>query len=356
MKLPEVVQELDYEAILQQNIAIVKELLPDYKPSESDDVMLVLRAFSYRELYLRNDFNNRAKAFFLATASGSDLDNLAQTLYGLYRLQGAKPYADMEFSLTATLPYDMRIPKGFTLTDETGKHFAKLLDDVVITAGESKATGTVELQEERAASKVKTQIQVSPLPYLKVKLSSAFANGSDPEDDAAFKERIRISLADKSTAGSRLTYKSYALKADERIEEVNVLSPSAGVVDVIYYSKEADDIMQERIEQALNADDVRPLTDKVQVKKANEISFDVTAKIIIKKGVDSAAVYSTATKSIQSARFSIGERVSLAKLIDALMVAGVEDVELGEPTQSIQTDDYAIAVLQNANITYEVAQ
>ena len=96
--MPNVVQELSYDEILEQNLDIVKELLPNYKPAEGDNIMLVLRAFSYRELQLRALFNNLAKAFFLSTATGSDLENLAETLYGLYRLPGAKPYADMEFS------------------------------------------------------------------------------------------------------------------------------------------------------------------------------------------------------------------------------------------------------------------
>jgi len=50
------VQELTYDEILEQNLDIVKSLLPDYKPAEGDNVMLVLRAFSYRELQLRAFF------------------------------------------------------------------------------------------------------------------------------------------------------------------------------------------------------------------------------------------------------------------------------------------------------------
>jgi len=349
------VQELSYDEILEQNLDIVKSLLPDYKPAEGDNVMLVLRAFSYRELQLRAFFNSLAKAFFLSTASGSDLDNLAESLYGLYRLPGAKPYADMEFSLTTALSYDVLIPKGFELVDETGSHFAKLLEDVVIKAGEVSVVGVIELQEEIVSSSVKTEIQVTPLPYVQVKQLTSFINGSDPESDEDFKNRIRLSFANKSTAGSALTYKSFALKADERIEDVKVLSPSAGVVDVVYYSSEADEIMQERIENTLNADDVRPLTDLVRVKKANEIIFDVTGEITIKSGVDASSVYVNAINNLKTLMFKIGEDVSIAKLINLLMVDGVIDVSLTTPTANITIDDYSVAILNSVNISYRVS-
>ncbi len=353
--MPNVVQKLDYNQILNENLATIKKFLPEYKPSESDNVMLVLRAFSYRELHLRAFFNTLAKAFFLSTASKEDLDNLAETLYGLYRLHGAKPYAEMEFSLTSILKYDMLIPSGFELVDETGKHFAKLLGDVVIKTGRIKAIGKIELQEERANSKVKTEIQVSPLPYLKVKQLNAFANGSDPESDEEFKARIRVSLANKSTAGSGLTYKAFALSADERIEEVNVLSPSAGIVDVVYYSKDADSIMQERIEKILNKDEIRPLTDLVRVKKAKEVNFDVEGIITIRSGVDASSVYIEAINSLKTLRFNIGEDVSIAKIIALLMVKGVRDAKITNLSSNIKIDDYSIAILKNVNIKYRIS-
>lgn len=354
MTLPDVIQTLNYDEILSENLNVVKSILPDYRPAEGDNVMLILRAFSYRELNLKLLFNTLAKGFFLSTAQNNDLDNLAETLYGLYRLPGSKPYADMTFSLTTVLTYDVLIPAGFELVDETGSHFAKVLNDVVIKAGETSVNGVIELQEETISSKVKTEIQVSPLPYVKVKQLNDFINGSNPESDEEFKTRIRISFADKSTAGSSLTYNSFTLKSDERIEDVKVLSPSAGVVDVVYYSSVADDIMQERIENSLNSDEVRPLTDLVQVKKANEITFDVTGEITIKSGVDTSSVYTNAVNNLNNIKFKIGEDVSLAKIISLLMVDNVVDVNLTTPTANITIDDYSIAILGSVNISYRI--
>ena len=42
---PDVMQVLDYEAILNQNIDNFKTLVPDWQPLESDEFSLMLQAF-----------------------------------------------------------------------------------------------------------------------------------------------------------------------------------------------------------------------------------------------------------------------------------------------------------------------
>jgi len=351
----ELFETLDYKDILAQNIEYLKELLPEYKPAQGDDIMLVIQAFSYREMVLREFFNEELKGLFLATSEGEKLDLLAETLYGIKRLEGAKPYATATFSLLKELTYDLLIPAGYELKSTDGLYSAFLQEDITINAGEISKDGVIVLDKFTESADVKTEIPVTPLPFLKIKQNDIFKNGSNPENDEDFKSRIKVSLADKSTAGSALTYESFALKADERIEQVNILSPGPGVVDVVYYSSEADNLMQTRIEETLNAEDVRPLTDKVQVKVANEINFDVDAEITIKEGVDSAVVLNNAISRLGSYRLKIGEDVSIAKIISLLMVDGVIDVQLSNPTANIEVDEYSIAILGNKNISYRIS-
>ncbi len=354
--MPKVVQELSYEAILEELVALTKKLLPQWNPAEGDTAMLVLRAFAYRELHLRAYFNSLAKAFFLSTASGSDLDALAETLYGLYRLKGSKPRAKAQLTLLAPLPYEYRVPKGFRLSDESGEFFALLVEDVVFMPGETQKEGEIELQMEIAFLDIKTQVQTTPMPYLKVKQLTPFEDGSDAESDEEFKERIRVSLAHKSTAGSALTYAGYAYKADERIEDVKVVSPSPGVVHVIYWAKTMDEAMRERVRNTLSAEDVRPLTDKLEIFAAKEVRFDVQAHLKISTKTDSAKVYVEALENLQRvfAKTKIGEDISQAKVIDALMVDGVRDVVLQTPSENLRIDDYSIARLGATLVTYEV--
>lgn len=87
--LPDVIETLDYETILNEMVADFKERwakvretkpeLPAYNVEmlETDPVKIVIEAFAYRELLWRARANQVARAVMLATATGTDLDNFA---------------------------------------------------------------------------------------------------------------------------------------------------------------------------------------------------------------------------------------------------------------------------------------
>ena len=354
---PDVLQVLDYETILNQNIENFKTLVPDWIPLESDEFKLILEAFAYRELHLRAEFNNLANAFFLSTSTANDLDNYA-VFYGAQRLQGSKPYATYEFSLAEVLTQDVVIPANLILTDENSEYQGKLLNTVTIFAGEIKATGTVELQLDTKSSDVKTEIITTPLPFIvEAKATEAFSNGSDVESDEEFRARILLSMADKSTAGSEETYKSFTYSADERIEDVAVLNGGAGVVNVFYYSPLADTIMQTRIEDMLNKEEVRPLSDVPVVAKATEIPFSVVAEIKILQNQETATVYSNAIESLTTglaALKQIGTDITLSEINDFLKVDGVKEVVITSPAANVVVADSEIGVNSGNTITYTV--
>ena len=77
---PDVVEALDYEAILAEIIADLGERVPDYVVSEADPAYKILEAAAYRELLLRQRVNDAARAVMLPYARGADLDNLAALL------------------------------------------------------------------------------------------------------------------------------------------------------------------------------------------------------------------------------------------------------------------------------------
>jgi phage-related baseplate assembly protein len=354
---PDVMQVIDYEEILNQNIVNFKALVPDWIPLESDEFKLILEAFAYRELHLRAEFNNLANAFFLSSSTGNDLDNYA-VFYGVIRLAGSNPYATYEFSLSEALNQDVIIPANLILTDVNGTYEAKLLNDVTIFAGEIKSTGIVELQLEIVTIEAKTEIITTTLPFVvEAKAIDTFANGSVVESDEDFRQRILLSLADKSTAGSEETYKSFTFSADERIEDVAILNGGAGIVKVFYYSENADELMQTRIVDMLNKKEVRPLTDNVIVAVATQISFNVTAELKILPNQETATVYSNAIENLnqglQSLR-QIGTDITLSEINDFLKVSGVKEVVITEPTENIVVSSSEIGVDDVSTITYSV--
>ena len=85
MITPDVLQMPNYQTLVDENLAILQQLITDYQPLESDHYMLLIEAFAYRELHLRQLFNNRLKSLLLPYATGNDLD-LVATFYGVERL------------------------------------------------------------------------------------------------------------------------------------------------------------------------------------------------------------------------------------------------------------------------------
>jgi len=357
LETPKVLQELDFETVLQNNIDNFKQLVPDWTPIESDEFKMILEAFSYREVYLLSQFNELAKAFFLSTSTQSDLENYA-SFYNVERLQGSKPYASYEFELSASQSFDVTIPQGLILTDTNATYTAKLLDDVVIVAGETKASGVVELQKELSSTEIKTEIITTPLPYVSsAKAVDEFANGSNPESDEELRARILLSLADTSTAGSIESYESYTYKADERVIDVKIANESAGVVNVYYYSKTSDALMQNRIETALNADDTRPLTDTVVVAPATIVNFSINAELKILPNNETAVVVSNAKESLSNGLANlekIGESVTLSEINEFLKVEGVKEVVITNPSSNVVIKHNEVGECDEQIITYTV--
>ncbi|MFZ3482227.1 baseplate assembly protein [Sphingomonas sp. 3-13AW] len=83
---PTIVEQLTFDEILADLIATFRQLLPGFDALvESDPVMKLLQVVAYRELLLRQGFNDAARQLMLAYATGPNLDHLA-ALVGVARL------------------------------------------------------------------------------------------------------------------------------------------------------------------------------------------------------------------------------------------------------------------------------
>ncbi len=382
LPLPAVVEKLDYETTLEKNLAYLKQKLPDWKPLESDEFLMILEAMSYREVMLRNEFNQRALAFFLATASGSDLDHWG-IVFDCERLKGSKPYANYLFTLSQARETDVVIKKGLVLVDDDSIYESRLLEDLVIKKGELEAAGKVELQVFKASSDIETNNITTTLPYVvNAKATAKFSSGSNTESDEDFRFRILLSMSDKSTAGSSATYKSYAYKADERIEDIKVtngikdfstylplflgkneveildgirsLISDFSTVNVYYYSKIADPLMKERIEQSLNSENIRPLTDYVKVIPATEKTFAIQAVLNCEKNQEYGIIEVQALENLKTnlnKLRKIGVSITLSEINDFLRVPGVKEAVILNPTENVEILSNEIGMCSEFNIS-----
>lgn len=85
---PAVIESLDYESIRTAILADYRTRYPDFTAElESEPVVKLVEVMAYRELLLRARVNDAARACMVASAIGSDLDNLA-AFFGVTRLTG----------------------------------------------------------------------------------------------------------------------------------------------------------------------------------------------------------------------------------------------------------------------------
>lgn len=84
---PTIVEQPSFEAILAALTASFVDLFPAFDANvESDPLVKALQVFAYRELLLRQQFNDRALQLMVAYATGANLEHLA-ALVGVARLE-----------------------------------------------------------------------------------------------------------------------------------------------------------------------------------------------------------------------------------------------------------------------------
>ena len=82
---PDVIETLDYDAILTEILTWFRSMSPLYTNTvQGDPAYTVLQAMAYRDVMTRKRINDAARAVLVTHAIGADLDNLA-TFYGLRR-------------------------------------------------------------------------------------------------------------------------------------------------------------------------------------------------------------------------------------------------------------------------------
>lgn len=199
----------------------------------------------------------------------------------------------------------------------------------------------------------------------------AFAEGSDldnlaafygllrklHETDEEFRKRIQARISGWSTAGSKAAYIFHALNSDTRVKEANADSPEPGLVRITILSKENNGIVSDDLLEAVNdymqREDVRVLTDTVQVVPCTLVDIDVRAKITLMSSTPDEFL-NTIETSFRRAFYknaSMGVSISRNWVISNLFLDGVRDVELLSPLADVDVAETSCARLVNMELT-----
>lgn len=177
------------------------------------------------------------------------------------------------------------------------------------------------------------------------------------ESDDRFRLRIQMSLEKITTAGSRGSYEYHSLSASPLIKDVNVTSPVAGTVQVTLLSTEdkgiADTELIDKVRAVLNAEHIRPLTDRVQVQSADIVDYQINATLTLYPSVMENVVIEqvkSAVKKYTEKQHNLGLDITLSGIYAALHQEGVQNVNLISPAQNIRIAPTQAAYCTTINI------
>jgi phage-related baseplate assembly protein len=193
----------------------------------------------------------------------------------------------------------------------------------------------------------------------------AFATGSDldnlslfygiarkeGETDEELRTRVHAKIVGWSAAGSREAYKFHALNSDARVKEANADSPEPGLVRISVLSKEDGGVVSadllEAVTKYMSREDIRMLTDTVEVVPCGLIEVNVKAKIILMSSTPLEILNTIKSSFILafSKIAGLGVSISRAWIISNLFVNGVKDVELQSPAADVLVTEIECAKL-----------
>lgn len=292
--------------------------------------------------------NETAKKNVPRYADGEYLDSLAELFRDIERLPASKAKATFRCYISEPQQQSVFIPAGTRVTADGDIMFT--LDRVMeIPAGSTyaDAEGTCQTEGEDGngfeAGQIKQIVDVYDY-FQKIENITASSGGAEQESDEAFYERMRESMESFSTAGPVNSYIYHAKSVSAAVQDVVATSPTPGAVDVRVLLKSGTDgaeAVMDDIEKALNADNIRPLTDYVTVAapETDDFEIDVTYYIPQEQQANALIIDADARAAVQSyiewQTGKMGRDINPSQLTARLMETGVKRVEVTKPEFSI---------------------
>ena len=245
-------------------------------------------------------------------------------------------YAVGKLTLEFTAGYSgFTLEKGTTFTPD-GTRFYALDSDVIYSGDALTVETTITCTQAGAAGNGVTagtamEAVQSYAAISAAYTSSATAHGTDAEDMEVYRERIRQAPYLSVTTGPAKQYRAHALAVSSDISDVVAERGNAGVVNVYLALNDtavASDVIAD-VKEALSAEDIRPLTDTVNVQEADVLSYAIYAEYKLPTGsltVNADTMQAAANEYKEWQESTIGRAFDPYQLIAELYRAGAERV------------------------------
>jgi len=363
--------ETDVEVIESNMIALYEEMVnkelrkmgkrENYKVYPGSPERLFIAWCAAIIVQQRVLINETAKKNVPRYAKGEYLDSLAELFKDIERLPATTAVAKFRFYISAAQNQSVIIPKGTRITFD-GEITFETEEVLEIKAGETYGEVNGKCQtaglvgNELAPGQVKEIVDIYDY-FLKVENVTKTAGGAEEEDDASYYERMRESMESFSTAGPINGYIYHTKTVSTAIADVAATSPEAGVVDIrvlLQGGEQPTQAVLEEVEAALNASDVRPLTDIVTVSMPEEDPFEIDLTYYINR--NSQASTSIIDRDARAAvedyikwqTGKMGRDINPSYLTQLIMAAGVKRVEVRKPTFQVVEETHVARIVRDS--------
>lgn len=314
---------------------------------------LLINLYAYRESLVRNAIQYAGEQNLLAFARFPMIDYLGGLL-GVSRLAAQPAVTTLQFTLANALTVQYTIAAGTTVGTSDGQFvFATNLDLTIAagaTTGSVSATATVAGPGANGYLPGQVNVQLNPSALIaSVTNLTTTAGGSAPETDDHLRDRIQAAPNQFSVAGPAGAYRFFALGADPSIVDVQVESPTPGSVTVYVLTGPvtvqptpapnsvgiAGSALLARVQTALSADSVRPLTDTVNTVAITEVDYQISGTVTLYSDADPVATMAAVNQAAQQYAMVLASQIQRdivpSQIVAALSVAGVYQVSLTAP-------------------------
>ncbi len=316
------------------------------QPAQQERVWI--RVMAYLTSLERVKVQEAGKQNLVRYAKFPMLDHLG-ALKGVPRLDAEFALTTLRFTLVAAQAFDVLIPTGTRVKSADGKVIFATKEALTIAAGDT--TGDVIAVAQTAgtlgngylAGQVATLMD--PIAHVAgAANTTTSAGGAAVEDDDAYRERIILAPEGYSTAGPVEAYRFHALKASAAIIDVSAVTPAPGEVSV--YVLTADGApsgeLLDQVEEYLNDDKIRPLTDLVSALAPTAVDSDWELDLLFYTDADAPSALAEVEAQLEAYANLLRSKLGMDIVPErieaiAMNVAGVYRATLGGVAHQVLT-------------------
>ena len=308
----------------------------------------VIRAGDEREILLRGvqgilmqafaGVDNALRMATLRYAIGDYLDVIGENR-NCERIQAQQATAVITITTGNTGEVET-IPAGSLLTEDGA---ALYMTDEDVTLPGTAGTVTVNVTAEQPGSRGNSLAEGAQVQFVEefagvvsAVCSTAASGGVDREEDEAYRERIRTQGMSAVTTGPADQYRAAAMAVSTEILDAAPVNGGGGVVNVYLLTVEGAGTaaLIAAVEEALSAEDVRPLTDQVNVELADKKEYVLNVEYTASNTTNIAQALEEAVEEYRKwQNETIGQPFNPDKLMALLYGAGCSRVVFGSGSE-----------------------